>query len=157
MATAPTPEDPTPEDPTKTLLSKGFLVLLVIAAVVGVAVSLVAWCFVELVYQLQQELYHHLPAALGYQHGPPRWWSLPILAVAGVLVALAITRLPGNGGHIPAGGLKVGGAPTQPIELPGIMLAGLISIGFGLVIGPEAPLIALGAGLGVAIVKLARR
>ena len=148
---------PTPEDPTATLLSKGFLVLLVIAAVVGVAVSLAAWCFVELVYQLQQELYHHLPAALGYQHGPPKWWSLPILGVAGVLAALAITRLPGNGGHIPAGGLKVGGAPTQPIELPGIILAGLISIGFGLVIGPEAPLIALGAGLAVAIVKLARR
>jgi H+/Cl- antiporter ClcA len=118
---------------------------------------LVAWCFVELVYQLQQELYHHLPAALGYQHGPPLWWSLPILAIAGVLVAVTITRLPGDGGHVPADGLKVGGGPTQPIELPGIILAGLISIGLGLVIGPEAPLIALGAGLGVAIVKLARR
>ena len=133
------------------------MVLLLIAAVVGVAVSLVAWCFVELVYQLQQELFHHLPSALGYQHGPPQWWSLPILGIAGVLVALAITRLPGNGGHVPAGGLKVGGAPTQPIELPGIILAGLISIGLGLVIGPEAPLIALGAGLAVAIIKLARR
>jgi len=33
-------------------------------------------------------------------------------------------------------------------------LAGLASIGLGLVIGPEAPLIALGAGLAVAIVKL---
>jgi H+/Cl- antiporter ClcA len=133
------------------------MVLLVIAAVVGVAVSLVAWCFVELVYQLQRELYHHLPSALGYQHGPPLWWSLPILAIAGVLVAVTITRLPGDGGHVPADGLKVGGGPTQPIELPGIILAGLISIGLGLVIGPEAPLIALGAGLGVAIVKLARR
>jgi H+/Cl- antiporter ClcA len=151
------PSSPTPEDPTATLLSKGFMVLLVIAAVVGIAVSLVAWCFVELVYQLQQELYHHLPAALGYQHGPPLWWSLPILAIAGVLVAVTITRLPGQGGHVPAGGLKVGGGPAQPIELPGVMLAGLISIGLGLVIGPEAPLIALGAGLAVAIVKLARR
>jgi H+/Cl- antiporter ClcA len=148
---------PTPEDPTGTLLSKGFMFLLVVAAIVGVVVSLLAWCFVELVYQLQQELYHHLPAALGYQHGPPRWWSLPILAIAGVLVALAITRLPGEGGHVPANGLQVGGAPTLPIELPGIVLAGLISIGFGLVIGPEAPLIALGAGLAVAIIKLARR
>jgi H+/Cl- antiporter ClcA len=151
------PTSPDPEDPTGTLLSKGFMVLLLIAAVVGVVVSLVAWCFVELVYQLQQELYHHLPAALGYQHGPPLWWSLPILAIAGALVALTITRLPGNGGHIPAEGLKVGGGPTQPIELPGIVLAGLISIGFGLVIGPEAPLIALGAGLAVAIIRLARR
>jgi H+/Cl- antiporter ClcA len=151
------PSSPTPEDPTGTLLSKGFMVLLVIAAIVGIAVSLVAWCFVELVYQLQQELYHHLPAALGYQHGPPLWWSLPILGIAGLLAAVTITRLPGDGGHVPAGGLKVGGGPARPIELPGVMLAGLISIGMGLVIGPEAPLIALGAGLGVAIVKLARR
>src|SRR5205807_8732271 len=60
-------------------------------------------------------------------------------------------------GHIPAEGLKVGGGPTQPIQLPGIVLAGLASIGLGLVIGPEAPLIALGAGLAVATVKLARK
>jgi H+/Cl- antiporter ClcA len=147
----------TSDDPSATLLSRGFLVLLVIAAIVGVVVSLAAWCFVELVYQMQQELYHHLPSAVGYAHGPPLWWSLPILGIAGVITALAIIRLPGQGGHVPAEGLKVGGAPVQPIELPGIMLAGLASIGLGVVIGPEAPLIALGAGLGVAIIKLARR
>ncbi len=146
-----------PEDPSAALLSKGFLVLLVIAAIVGIAVSLAAWCFVELVYQVQRELYHHLPSALGYHNGPPQWWSLPILAIAGVITALATTRLPGEGGHIPAEGLKVGGAPTRPVELPGVILAGLASIGLGVVIGPEAPLIALGAGLAVAIVKLARR
>jgi H+/Cl- antiporter ClcA len=148
---------PAADDPSATLLSRGFLVLLAIAAIVGVAVSLAAWCFVELIYQMQQELYHHLPSALGYSSGPPIWWSLPILAVAGVITALAITRLPGGGGHIPAEGLKVGGAPTRPIDLPGVILAGLASIGLGLVIGPEAPLIALGAGLAVAIVRLARR
>jgi H+/Cl- antiporter ClcA len=147
----------TSDDPSATLLSRGFLVLLVIAAIVGVVVSLAAWCFVELVYQMQQEVYHHLPNAVGYAHGPPLWWSLPILGIAGVITALAIIRLPGQGGHVPAEGLKVGGAPVQPIELPGIMLAGLASIGLGVVIGPEAPLIALGAGLGVAIIKLARR
>jgi len=147
----------TPEDPSSTLLSKGFVVLLMIAAVVGVAVSLAAWCFVELIYQIQQELYHHLPSALGYSHGPPIWWSLPILAIAGLITALAIVRLPGQGGHIPAEGLKVGGGTAQPIELPGIILAGLASIGLGAVIGPEAPLIALGAGLAVATIKLARR
>jgi H+/Cl- antiporter ClcA len=139
------------------LRSRGFLVLLAIAAVVGVVVSLAAWCFLELTYQIQQELYHHLPSAVGYAHGPPLWWSLPILAIAGVITALAITRLPGGGGHIPAEGLKVGGAPVRPIELPGILLAGLASIGMGMVIGPEAPLIALGAGLGVGVVQLARR
>jgi H+/Cl- antiporter ClcA len=147
----------TSEDPSATLLSRGFLVLLVIAAIVGVAVSLAAWCFVELVYQVQRELYHHLPSALGYAHGPPLWWPLPILGISGVVTALAITKLPGEGGHVPAEGLKVGGGPALPIELPGVILAGLASIGLGLVIGPEAPLIALGAGLGVAIIKLARR
>jgi H+/Cl- antiporter ClcA len=145
------------EDPSAVLLSRGFLVLLVIAAVVGVAVSLAAWCFVELVHQIGQELYHHLPSALGYDNGPPLWWSLPILGISGGVVALAITRLPGNGGHIPAEGLKVSGGPSLPVELPGIVLAGLATIGMGLVLGPEAPLIALGGGLAVAIIKLARR
>ena len=144
-------------DPSSTLLTKGFVVLLVIAAIAGVIVSVLAWCFLELVYQIQQELYHHLPNALGYTSGPPRWWSLPILAIAGVITAFAIVRLPGEGGHIPAEGLKVAGGPARPIELPGIVLAGLASIGMGAVIGPEAPLIALGAGIAVGTVKLARK
>lgn len=133
------------------------MVLLVIASVVGVVVSLAAWCFVELVYQIQRELYTHLPSAVGYHNGPPLWWSLPILAAAGLITALAIVRLPGNGGHIPADGLQVGGGLPQPITLPGIILAGLASIGLGLVLGPEGPLIALGGGLAVATVKLARK
>jgi H+/Cl- antiporter ClcA len=145
------------EDPSSTLLSKGFVVLLVIAAVVGVLVSLAAWCFVELVYQIQRELYTHLPSAVGYHNGPPLWWSLPILAIAGLITAFAIVRLPGNGGHVAADGLKVGGGPPQPITLPGIILAGLASIGMGVVIGPEGPLIALGGGLAVATIKLARK
>jgi len=140
-----------------TLLSGAYLVLLVIAAVVGVIVSLAAWCFLELVYQIQREVFHHLPSALGYAHGPPLWWSLPVLAIAGLIVAPAIAFLPGAGGHIPAEGLKVGGGLTQPVTLPGIILAGLASIGLGTVVGPEAPLIALGAGLAVATVGLARR
>ena len=133
------------------------MALLAIAVIVGVLVSLAAWCFVELIYQIQQELYHHLPNAVGYTHGPPLWWSLPILAIAGLITAFAIVRLPGNGGHIPAEGLKVGGGPARPIELPGIILAALASIGLGAVIGPEAPLMAIGAGLAVATVKLARK
>jgi H+/Cl- antiporter ClcA len=137
--------------------SKRFVVLLVIVAIVGVIVSLAAWCFLELIYQIQKELWTHLPHALGYQNGPPLWWGLPVLAVAGLLVALAITRLPGEGGHLPARGLAVGGKPAGPIDLPGITLAGLAAIGSGLVIGPEAPLIAIGAGVALLSIKLARR
>jgi H+/Cl- antiporter ClcA len=39
------------------------------------------------------------------------------------------------------------GAPPTAAELPGIMLAALASLCFGAVVGPEAPLIALGGGL----------
>jgi H+/Cl- antiporter ClcA len=144
------------DDPSSTLLTRGFLVVLVIAAFVGIAVSLAAWCFVELVYQIQRELYTHLPNALGYHSGPPLWWSIPILAIAGLITALAIVRLPGQGGHVPAYGLKLGAGPANPVELPGVILAGLASIGLGTVIGPEAPLLALGAGVAVAIVRRAR-
>ena len=146
-----------PVDPAALLVSRGFLVLLVIAAVVGVLVSLAAWCFVELIYQIQREVFTHLPSALGYHNGPPKWWYLPVLAIAGVVAAFAIARLPGDGGHIPAEGLKVGGGPPQPAIVPGVVLAGLASIGLGLVIGPEAPLIALGGGLAVLTVRLARQ
>jgi H+/Cl- antiporter ClcA len=59
-----------------------------------------------------------------------------------------ILRLPGRGGHVPADGLKAGGPQTQPLELPGVLLAALATLGLGLVLGPEAPLIALGLGLG---------
>ena len=111
--------------------SKRFVVLLVIVAIVGVIVSLAAWCFLELIYQIQRELWTHLPHALGYNNGPPLWWGLPVLAVAGLLVALAITRLPGEGGHLPARGLAVGGKPASPIDLPGVVLAGLAAISWG--------------------------
>jgi hypothetical protein len=50
-------------------------------------------------------------------------------------------------------GLKTGGQPTQPIELPGVLLAAVATLGLGLVLGPEAPLIALGMGLGFLAVR----
>ena len=146
----------TAEQADATIRSKQYVGLLVVVAVIGVIASLAAWCFLEGVHQIQQELYTHLPNALGYKSGPPKWWPLPILAIGALITALAIKRLPGNGGHIPAEGLSVGG-PSGPRVLPGVILAGLATIGFGLVLGPEAPLIALGGGLAALTISLARR
>ena len=136
--------------------SRPFVVLLVLVAVVGVAVSLAAWCFLELIHQIQQEVFVHLPHALGYS-SEPRWWPLPILPIAAFITALAIEKLPGRGGHIPANGLATGGPPPTILELPGILLASLATIGLGLVLGPEAPLIALGSGLGAFFIRRARK
>jgi H+/Cl- antiporter ClcA len=153
--TAPPPE-PSFEEADATIRSRRFAVMLVLVAIVGVIVSLAAWLFLEAIHQLQQELYTHLPHALGYSNGPPKWWPLPILAIGGLICAAAITRLPGNGGHIPAQGLNASG-PAGPQVMPGVILAGIATIGSGLVLGPEAPLIVLGAGVAMLLVNLSRR
>ena len=140
-------------DPTAIMRSREFRSLLVLAAVVGVVASGVAWGFLQLVFHMQGWVFDDLPEAFGYGSAP-LWWSLPVLAIAGVIVAFAIARLPGQGGHIPADGLNP--SPTEPIELPGVIVAGAATIGLGLVLGPEAPLIAIGGGLGFLAIRLVR-
>lgn len=78
------------------------------------------------------------------------------LFVASIFVGLTIRYLPGKGGHIPADGFKAAGFPF-PAELPGVIIAALASISLGAVIGPEAPLIAIGGGLGYIAIKLLKK
>ena len=146
---------PAPAPAQPAIAPKQIAALFVLVVVVGLGVSLASWCFLEGTHQLQVGLYDKLPDKLGYSGGAPTWWPLPILAVSGVIVALAIERLPGRGGHEPTGGLGAG--MTSPIELPGVVLAAAGTIAFGVVLGPEAPLIALGSGLGVLSVRALRR
>ena len=47
--------------------------------------------------------------------------------------------------------------PVPPIELPGIVLAAFVTLSLGVVLGPEAPLIAIGSGLGVLAIHLLKR
>jgi H+/Cl- antiporter ClcA len=129
--------------------------LLVLAAIIGVPVSALAYGFLKLVDELQTAFFTSLPKDLGFD-AAPAWWPLPLLAVAGVVVALAISRLPGTGGHSPADGFHAGGV-TRPVDLPGILLAALATLSFGVVLGPEAPLILMGSGLGALAVRLAAR
>src|SRR3954467_10357055 len=145
-----------PVDPGALIRSRQYRVILVFAAVIGVVVSLVAWAFLELVHGIQVGVYEDLPGDLGFDSAP-WWWPLPWLAIAGLLTAIAITRLPGTGGHVPANGLSSGGGPTLPVELPGVLLAATATLGLGLVLGPEAPLIALGLGLGYLALHLVKK
>jgi H+/Cl- antiporter ClcA len=151
-ATAPTP----PADPMELLKSRSYVQLLVLAAVIGVPVSAVAYFFLALVNKLQTWIYQSLPSGLGF-HGTPVWWPVPILLVAGVLVAATITYLPGTSGHEPANGFQAGGGAPTAAELPGVVLAALTTLALGVVLGPEAPLIAIGGGLGALAVRLAAR
>jgi H+/Cl- antiporter ClcA len=137
------------------LRSRAYIRLLVVAAILGVPISAAAYGFLALVNYLQKELFTHLPHGLGFST-VPAWWPLPMLVIGGVLAALAIRYLPGNGGPSPAPGFGVHPPPT-PVQLPGVILAALASLAFGAVIGPELPLIALGSGLAVLATKAARR
>ncbi|MEU9113738.1 chloride channel protein [Streptomyces sp. NPDC048483] len=145
----------TPRDPLALLRTRGYLKLLVLAALLGLPICAVAFGFLALVHELEPLIFHDLPHALGFD-GTPAWWPLPMLAVGGLLVALTVRYLPGNGGHEPADGFAVGAAPAVS-ALPGIALAALATLSFGAVLGPEAPLIALGGGLAVGAVRLLRR
>src|SRR5258708_39452128 len=100
------PAGPGPSPPPKQLA-----VLTVLAAAVGLVVSLAAWCFLELIHQTQHEVFTDIPSDMGY-NSPPWWWLVLVLGIAGVVVAVAIERLPGRGGHIPPEGLKGGGGPV---------------------------------------------
>ena len=136
-----------PSDPRALLRSRSYLRLLLIAAVLGVPVSAAAYFFLALVSKLQPEIFTDLPKGLGF-HAEPVWWPLPVLAVGGVLVALAIRYLPGHGRPLTGGRVQGGQRPPTPVELPGVVLAALATLSLGVVLGPEAPLIALGGGPG---------
>jgi H+/Cl- antiporter ClcA len=144
-----------PVDPGELIRSRQYRVVLVLAAVIGVLVSLASWGFLEVVHELQHWVFSALPSELGFS-SVPTWWPLPVLAIAGALTAFAIVRLPGRGGHEPSEGLKTG-SPAQPIELPGIVLAAVATLGLGLVLGPEGPLIAIGAGLAILAIRLVKK
>ena len=145
-----------PADAHAVMRSPDYIKLLVLAAIVGAPIAAIAYGFLWVVDELQEWLFTDLPDDLGFD-SVPMWWPVPLLVLAGVLVGLTIRYLPGPGGQSPADGFTPGEAPPTPIELPSIFLAALAGLSLGVVIGPEAPLIALGGGLGVCAVRLAAR
>ncbi|HSK25836.1 MAG TPA: chloride channel protein [Jiangellales bacterium] len=123
------------------------------SALVALPISLVAFGFLGLVDLVQRWVWETAPAELGFDTAP-WWWPIPWLLVAGLLVSSAIVLLPGRGGHVPANG--TGAGITPPSSVPGVFLAALAGLPLGVVLGPEAPLIAMGTGLAVWLSRLAR-
>jgi H+/Cl- antiporter ClcA len=131
----------------------GYLRLVALGALIGIPAALIAALFLALVHDMEHWLWIDLPDALG--HSSPPWYlviGLPM--IGGALVALVRLLLPGDGGHRPLDGIAMGVTPLK--SGPGIALAGLASLSFGAVLGPEAPLIALGAVVGLSVTLLLR-
>lgn len=144
-----------PADPLDLLRTRSYVVLLAFGALIGAPIAAVAYLFLKFVDEGQAWLFQDLPTQLGFDSAPV-WWPVPVLVLAGLLVALAIERLPGTAGHEPSAGLSATGTPTGP-ELPGIALAAFVTLASGAVLGPEAPLIAIGGGLAALAVHLVKR
>ncbi len=144
-----------PTNPLAVIRTRRYAVLLAFGAILGIPISTVAYFFLWLVGKGEHWVFSDLPHGLGLG-SDPTWWPLIPLALAGLLVGLIIRYLPGRGGHSPADGFQTGPSPTSSM-LPGIFLAALVSLSLGAVVGPEAPLIALGGGVAVLLVTLVKR
>lgn len=146
---------PPPFDPLAIIRSTQYIRLLVLAALLGVPLSAIAYGFLALVMWIQRAVFTDLPNQLF--GSAPAWWPIPWLVLSGVLTALAVRYLPGNGGHSPAFGFQTGGGPFSGRELGGVVLAALATLGLGAVLGPEAPLIAIAGGLAALTVRSTRK
>lgn len=125
---------------------------LLLAAALGVPVAFAAVLFQTAIHDLSQLVWEELPNAFGWEQ-PASWYVLLVPALAGLVVAGSL-RLPGRGGHGPLDGFGFDG--VRPLDLASILPASLASLSFGLVLGPEAPLLALGLVLGVVASRLLR-
>jgi chloride channel protein, CIC family len=132
--------------------SRAYVRTLAFAALLGVPVAFAAVLFQTAIHDLIHLVWEVVPDWLGWSQ-PAGWYVVLVPGIAGILVAAAV-RLPGHGGHAPLEGLGMGA--INPLDLGSILLAALAGLGLGLVLGPEAPLIALGLGLGAIAVRLVR-
>jgi H+/Cl- antiporter ClcA len=123
--------------------------LFLVVAVLGLVAAFAAVVFEIVVHLAQNLLWSELPSAAGWQE-PPWWYVLAMPALGGLLVALAL-RLPGHGGHPPLEGL--GTNPMAPLTLLSVLLAALATLSFGIVLGPEAPLMAIGLTCGLVVAR----
>ncbi len=154
---ASSPRPPPPAiDPAAVIRSRAYLSALVLATLLGIPISAIAYGFLALVTKVQQYLFDDLPDAI-FDGGTPAWWPVPFLVLCGLLTGLTIRHLPGNGGHSPAFGFVAGGGPPVDRELPAIVLASFTTLALGAVLGPEAPLIAIGGGLAALVVHLLKK
>jgi H+/Cl- antiporter ClcA len=135
------------------LSTLAYLRLVVLGAVIGIPAALVASVFLAFVHELEHWLWHDLPSALG-ESSPPWYLVIGLPVVGACLVVVARRFLPGDGGHEPLHGF--GGKPPLLSYAPGVALAAIGTLAFGAVLGPEGPLIALGAVVGIAVTRLAR-
>jgi H+/Cl- antiporter ClcA len=129
-------------------LARQILALSAVAIAVGLLAGAGASAFVAVEHHLQSLLWEDLPEALGQAQAAP--WLVVLLLVTGAVIVYLAEKLPGGGGHRPLHGF---GLDIGPGQIVSVAIAALGSLSFGAVLGPEAPLMAVGTALGAMAIR----
>ncbi|MEU6944216.1 ion channel protein [Streptomyces sp. NPDC046316] len=134
------PPPPVPRTPARALLPQ-----VLPALVIGVGASLLFLAIEWLSEELKDVLWDSLPDALGIG-GFSSLWTIVMLTATGIVVGLVVWKAPGHAGGDPAeGGLA--SAPVAPMVVPGLLIAGTLTLAGGVSLGPENPIIVANGAL----------
>ena len=141
--------DPAPAPQSASSAALRLLPMVLPGVVVGVASALVLLAVSVVANGLEDVLWSRIPDALGVDPAAPLW-IIGILTLTGLAVGLVVTFVPGHAGPDPAT-VELGGPPLAIGILPGLALAAILTLGGGVSLGPENPLVGINVGLAVAI------
>ncbi len=110
--------------------------------------SIVATAFLFLEENLISLVWEDLPKALGMSE--PSWWLVVLLPLIGASFVMIAWRLPGKTDQGPLDGLHF---DVTASTFASVILAAAGTLIFGLVLGPEAPLLACGTAAGAFVLR----
>ena len=110
--------------------------------------SVIATVFLFLEDHLITAVWTDLPKAVGMTE--PAWWLVVLLPLIGASLVMAAWRLPGKTDQGPLEGLHF---DVTPATFASVILAATGTLIFGLVLGPEAPLLACGTAAGAFVLR----
>jgi len=125
------------------------LVMAVPALVVGIVSALILYALDEVAGLLEHGIWDALPQAIGVDPSNG-WWIFGVLSLTGLAVGLVVKFVPGHGGQDSAATDLI--SPPQRVgALPSLGLVAVLGLAGGVSLGPESPIIAINAGLLVAL------
>ncbi|GMA34686.1 hypothetical protein GCM10025876_08900 [Demequina litorisediminis] len=127
--------------------ARTLLKITVPAIAVGAMCAVVLWAIDVAAEGVTHVMWDWIPEVAGFD-AEAWWWPIIVLGLAGTAVGTIVRHAPGHAGYDSATTELV--APPLPLKaLPGIAAALIVSLGAGVSLGPESPIISIAVGLSV--------